>query len=60
MEFLWFELYLPKDSIYVVCSQAYEDTHVNLTTIYAVDYQTLHKHLAHPSCDVILYARKNT
>ena len=28
--------------------------------VYAMDYQTLHKHLAHPSHDVILHMRKNT
>ena len=59
-EFLWFELHLPRDSIYVVQSHTYEDTHGNPTIVYAVDYWTLHKHLAHPSCDVILHARKNT
>ena len=59
-EFLQFELCVPRDSIYVVQSHTYEDTHVNLTTVYAVDYQTLHKYLAHPSYDGILHARKNT
>ena len=59
-EFLQFESCLPRDSIYVVQSHAYEDTHVNLTTVYAVDYQTLHKCLAHPLHNVILHVRKNT
>ena len=59
-EFLWFKPHLPGASIYVVYSYAYEDTHVNLTTVYAVDYQTLHKHLAYPSCNVISHVRENT
>ena len=59
-EFLQFKLHLSRDSIYVVQSHTYEDTHVNLTIVYAVDYQTLHKHLAHSLCDVISHARKNT
>ena len=37
-EFLWFELHLPEDLIYVVQSHAYEDTHVNLVIVYAMDY----------------------
>ena len=37
-EFLQFELHLTEDSIYVVWSHTYEDTHVNLTLVYAVDY----------------------
>ena len=37
-EFLWFELHLLRDSIYVVWSHTYEDTHVNLTMAYGVDY----------------------
>ena len=59
-EFLWFKPHLPRDLIYIVYSHAYEDTHVNLTTVYAVDYQTLHKSLAYPLCDIILHAKKNT
>ena len=58
--FLQFEPHLPRDLIYIVLSYTYEDTHVNLTTVYAVDYQTLHKCLAHPSYNVISHVRKNT
>ena len=59
-EFLQFGPHLSRDSIYIVQSHIYEDTHVNLTIVYAVDYQTLYKNLVHLSCDVILHARKNT
>ena len=59
-----FMTFLPRsetDSIFVVKSIAAKDTdiHMALNTIYGIDYETMHRRLAHPSKEVLLKARKH-
>ena len=59
--FLTFYPRFKKDSIYVVKSIITndKDIHMVLNTIYTVDYETIHRRLAHPSKEVLLKARKH-
>jgi len=59
--FLLFHPRLPKDSIFVVRALKSQDAKIfgELGTIHSVDYETLHRRMAHPSKDVIKKARKH-
>src|ERR1700688_3116732 len=59
--FLTFYPRSEKDSIYVIKSFIANDAdiHMAINTIYTVDYETLHRRLAHPSKEVLLKARKH-
>ena len=59
--FLLFHPRLPKDSIFVVRALKSQDVKIfgELGTIHSVDYETLHRRMAHPSKDVIKKARKH-
>jgi len=59
--FLLFHPRLPKDSIFVVRALKSQDAKIfgGLGTIHSVDYETLHRRMAHPSKDVIKKARKH-
>ena len=50
-----------KDSLYIIKSYMPNETdiHMALHTIYSVDYDVIHRRLAHPSKEVLLKARKN-
>ena len=57
--------FLPRnelDSIFVVKSIAAKDKDIHMAhnTIYGIDYETMHRRLAHPSKEVLLKPRKNT
>jgi len=49
------------DSIYVIRSLAAKEAelHSAVETVYKIDYEIMHKRMAHPSKDVIIHARKH-
>ena len=61
LPFLTFTPRSEKDSIYVIRALAAceADLHSAINTIYIIDYETMHKRLAHPSKDVLQKARKH-
>ena len=50
-----------KDSLYVIKSYMPNDMdiHMTINTIYSVDFDIIHRHLVHPSKEVLLKARKH-
>jgi hypothetical protein len=59
-QFLIFKPRSNLNSIYVIRSIAAKtDIHMALSTIYAIDYEIMHRRLAHPSKKVLLRARKH-
>ena len=61
LPFLTFKPRSERDSIYVIRALAVcnADLHSTIQSIYAIDYETMHKRLAHPSKDVLQKARKH-
>ena len=59
--FLTFNPRREKDSLYIIKSYTPNemDIHMALNTIYGVDYDVIHRRLAHPSKEVLLKARKH-
>ena len=61
LPFLTFTPRSEKDSIYIIRALAAckVDLHSAVTSIYLIDYEMVHKRLAHPSKDVLQKARKH-
>ena len=59
--FLTFNPMHPKSSLYIIKSYVPNETdiHTALNTIYGVDFDIIHRRLAHPSNEVLLKARKH-
>ena len=59
--FLTFNPRQEKDSLYVIKSYMPNktDIHMAINTIYGVDFDIIHRRLAHPSKEVLLKARKH-
>ena len=59
--FLTFNPRCEKDSLYVIKSYMPNETdiHMAINTIYGMDYDIIHRRLAHPSKEVLLKARKH-
>ena len=61
LPFLTFTPRSEKDSIYVIrpLAACNVDLHSAVSSIYVIDYETMHKQLVHPSKDVLQKARKH-
>ena len=59
--FLTFNPRYQKDSLYIIKSYVANktDIHMALNTIYGVNFDIIHRHLVHPSKEVLLKARKH-
>ena len=59
--FLTFNPRCEKDSLYIIKSLKPDETdiHMAINTIYGVDFDTIHRRLAHPLKEVLLKARKH-